>query len=73
LRLNLLVPNLPAERPVMNGTPNEPAVFIGRTIAACVHPYAAWRVLRPSARVVMVSTYATLTYLAVLIGLLISN
>jgi len=57
----------------MKGTPNRSAVFVGRTVAACVHPYAAWRVLQPSARVVMVSTYATLTYLAVLVGLLIWN
>ncbi|HEY7284736.1 MAG TPA: hypothetical protein VH497_04780 [Vicinamibacterales bacterium] len=57
----------------MTGTPNRSAVFVGRTIAACVHPYAAWHVLQPSARVVMVSTYATLTYLAVLVGLLIWN
>jgi hypothetical protein len=52
-------------------TAKGPAVFIGRTMAACVHPYAAWRVLPCAARVVVVSTYATLTYVAVLIGLLV--
>jgi hypothetical protein len=48
-----------------------PAVFVGRTIAACVHPYAAWRVLPRSARVVLFSAYAALTYVAVLSVLLI--
>ena len=47
------------------------AVFLGRTMAACVHPYAAWRVLPRPARVVLVSTYAALTYVAVLSVLLI--
>jgi hypothetical protein len=54
----------------MKGTPNGPAVFIGRTMAACVHPYAAWRVLPRPARLVLISTYATLTYVAVLSVLL---
>ena len=55
----------------MTRTTNGPAIFIGRTMAACVHPYAAWRVLPRPARVVLVSTYATLTYVAVLSVLLI--
>lgn len=55
----------------MMRTPKGPEVFIGRTMAACVHPYAAWRVLPRAARVVVVSTYATLTYVAVLVALLI--
>lgn len=57
----------------MMRTPKGPEVFIGRTMAACVHPYAAWRVLPRAARVVVVSTYATLTYVAVLVALLISR
>jgi hypothetical protein len=52
-------------------TAKGPAVFVGRTMAACIHPYAAWRVLPRAARVVVVSTYATLTYVAVLITLLV--
>jgi hypothetical protein len=55
----------------MTRTAKGPAVFIGRTMAACVHPYAAWRVLPREARVVVVSTYATLTYVAVLAALLV--
>ena len=55
----------------MTATPKGPAVFVGRTMAACVHPYATWRVLPRAARVVVVSTYATLTYVAVLIALLV--
>jgi hypothetical protein len=46
------------------------AVFIGRTAAACVHPYAAWRVLPRSERAVIASAYAAVTYLAVLSTLL---
>jgi hypothetical protein len=57
----------------MTRTSTGPAVFVGRTMAACAHPYAAWRVLQPSARVVLISAYATLTYLAVLSALLIWN
>jgi len=58
---------------VTNQTPPEPAIFVGRTMAACAHPYAAWRVLPPSARVVVISAYATLTYIAVLSVLLICS
>ena len=47
-----------------------PAAFIGRALAACVHPYAAWRVLPRSSRVVVVSAYAALAYFAVLGSLL---
>ena len=48
-----------------------PAAFIGRALAACVHPYAAWRVLPRSSRVVVVSVYAAFAYLAVMSSLLL--
>jgi len=54
-------------------TTRGPAVFVGRTMAACVHPYAAWRVLSRPARVVLISAYAALTYVAVLSVLLMSR
>lgn len=47
------------------------AGFIGRVLAACVHPYAAWRVLPRSSRVVVVSAYAAFAYVAVLSTLLL--
>lgn len=46
------------------------AAFVGRALAACVHPYAAWRVWPPSSRVVVVSAYAALAYVTVLSTLL---
>jgi hypothetical protein len=46
------------------------AVFLGRTAAACIHPYAAWRVLPRFERAVIASAYAAVTYLAVLSTLL---
>jgi len=41
-------------------------IFTGRLAAACVHPYAAWRVLPKSSRVSIVSAYAIVGYVAVL-------
>ena len=66
-----ILPAVPPVMPALKERPNVAAVFVGRTMAACVHPYAAWRVLPRSARVVVVSAYATFTYVAVLTVLLI--
>lgn len=47
---------------------------IGRWLACSVHPQAAWRVLRPRGRAILVGTYfgagylATLTLLSVVLG-----
>ena len=35
----------------------EPEVVVGRFVAACVHPLAAWRVLPRSGRAVIWSAY----------------
>ena len=39
-------------------------------MACTVHPYAAWRRLRPSGRALIVGTYFGMAYLATLLGLL---
>jgi hypothetical protein len=72
IRLVALLPHSCDEGHAMNPlkSPGGPAVFVGRTMAACVHPYAAWRVLPRSARVVVVSAYAAGAYVAVLSTLL---
>jgi hypothetical protein len=46
------------------------ASLIGRTAAACVHPYAAWRVRPASVKVAVVSAYAAAAYVLVLTTLL---
>jgi hypothetical protein len=56
----------------MRTTPSV-AALVGRTAAACVHPYAAWRVKPTSFRVVMVSVYAAAGYVLVLATLLIAR
>ena len=56
--------------PHRHSVAGDPAAYIGRALAACVHPYAAWRVLPRSSRVVVVSAYAALAYVAVLGSLL---
>jgi hypothetical protein len=46
-------------------------VCLGRALALLVHPEAAWRRLRPRGRVILVSAYATVSYVAVLTALLV--
>jgi hypothetical protein len=46
------------------------ATMVGRTAAACVHPYAAWRVRPASVKVAVLSAYAVAAYLIVLTTLL---
>jgi hypothetical protein len=45
-------------------------IVIGRTLACCVHPSAAWRRLSRSGRALIVGTYFTASYVAVLAVLL---
>jgi hypothetical protein len=47
-----------------------PAVVVGRTAAACVHPVAAWRVLPASWRILALTVYAMTSYLMVLCALI---
>ncbi len=47
------------------------AAVVGRSVALCVHPYAAWRVRPGSTRVLLVSAYAIAAYAVVLGALLL--
>lgn len=49
-------------------TPREE--FAGRLLAVCCHPVAAWRLITPGERGLIVSVYISASYLAVLAGLL---
>jgi hypothetical protein len=43
-----------------------PDIIIGRTLACCVHPAAAWRRLSASGRILIVATYFAVGYFGVL-------
>ncbi len=45
-------------------------LLIGRGLALCVHPMAAWRVLSTPGRAFVISAYAVGGYVTVLAGLL---
>ena len=53
----------------MSRRPNRPStrseVFIGRSLAICAHPIAAWRTTVRSFRVVLVAGYFAAAYLTV--------
>jgi hypothetical protein len=53
----------------MRTTPSV-AAFVGRTAAACVYPYTAWRVKPRSVKLAMLSAYAAAGYVLVLATLL---
>jgi len=46
------------------------AIVVGRTLAACVHPFAAWRRFSTSWRSLIVTAYAAAGYFIVLSVLL---
>ena len=48
-------------------------VLIGRGLALCAHPTAAWRVLRAPGRAFVVVAYAAAAYAAVLGTLLLAR
>jgi hypothetical protein len=48
-------------------------VVIGRWLAWCSHPVAAWRVLPTSGRALIVASYFVSSYAAVLLALLAFN
>ena len=48
----------------------QPEVLVGRTIALCVHPYAAWRSHSVKRRAVLLVAYLTASYVIVLGALL---
>ena len=45
-------------------------IMIGRGLAMCAHPNAAWRVLSVGQRMLLVGAYFAASYLAVLVSLL---
>jgi hypothetical protein len=45
-------------------------IVIGRTLACCVHPAAAWRRLPASGKALILATYFAVSYLGVLTALL---
>jgi hypothetical protein len=57
--LRSLVPRMPFE------------IIIGRGIACCLHPLAAWRVLTKSGRALVVGAYAGMAFFTTLAVLLI--
>jgi hypothetical protein len=48
-----------------------PEVLIGRGLALCVHPTAAWRVLPKSGRLLVIAAYTCAGYVASLAVLLL--
>ena len=46
-------------------------VCLGRGLAFLVHPAAAWKRLRPRGRVLLLSAYVTVSYVAVLSALFV--
>jgi hypothetical protein len=47
----------------------QPEVVIGRALAVSVHPLAAWRSSMRSARILLLTVYFAVGYVAVLAGL----
>lgn len=44
---------------------------LGWWLACAVHPHAAWRVLRPSGRAMLIGTYFGIGYVGALVALLV--
>lgn len=45
-------------------------LLVGRTLAMMRHPILAWRLLRPSGRLVLAAGYAGVSYAAALLALM---
>ena len=45
-------------------------ILVGRGLAMCLHPYAAWRVQSPAERLLVLVTYFAASYTLVLTSLL---
>jgi hypothetical protein len=48
-------------------------VLLGRTLAACIHPIAAWRYALRSFRVLLVAGYFTAGFIAVLLAVVLMD
>jgi hypothetical protein len=53
-----------------NGPSYCPEIVLGRMLAACAHPFAAWQLLSISWRVSMLAAYAAIGFFTVLSALL---
>ena len=51
-------------------SPMTPAIALGRWLAFCVHPAAAWRILPTSGRCLLAASYAAGSFVASLSALL---
>jgi hypothetical protein len=47
-------------------------VLVGRSLAMCLHPYAAWRTHSTAARLFILFAYAAASY-AVMLGVLLTS
>jgi hypothetical protein len=56
---------------LLSGHSMTPEVALGRSLACCVHPWAAWRRLSPAGRVLLVGAYFGASYAGALIALLV--
>lgn len=41
-------------------------IFVGRLLAACLHPWLAWRVSSPAGRLLVVAAYFTAAFVTLL-------
>jgi hypothetical protein len=48
-------------------------LLIGRGLACCAHPAAAWRRLRPTGRALLLGAYAAGSYVTVLAALMLAS
>jgi hypothetical protein len=58
-------------RPRITRWPLRPEILAGRTLAACVHPYAAWQSTVRSFRVMVLAGYFAAGYLLVLLTMVL--
>ena len=54
----------------MDRTSDGVAIVVGRTLAGCIHPFAAWRLFSTTWRSLMLTAYAAAGYVIVLSVLL---
>lgn len=59
--------------PPMTPVNNDLATIVGRFVAACVHPYAAWRAFSAPKRLLIAIGYFAAAFISVLTALLLSS
>jgi len=57
----------------LRGSSTRCEVLVGRSLAACVHPLAAWRSTGRSFRPLLLAGYFTVGYVGVLAALALAN